>query len=151
MIDVNVKVDWDQGQQDQVQLALLKNLQRAVVFLHTQVLEALNVPNTGSRVKRVRGPLRGKGKRKTRGSYTVYANPSKPGEAPRKRTGFGQRNVRYSINEKEGTGRVGVSVNAAYMAYLEVGTAKVAARPWLLVTIRKYLPQLRAIFFAESS
>ena len=147
MIEANVKVDWDASQMDEANLILMTNLERAIVFLHTQVLHALNVPNTGSRVKRVRGPLQGKGKRKTRGSYTVYANPSKPGEAPRKRTGFGQRNVRYSIDKKTGTGRVGVSVNAAYMAYLEVGTSKVAARPWLLATVKKFLPQIQAILF----
>lgn len=137
---VSVHVNWHgEEAMDDVRLVVWKSVQKAVVFLWEKVQEALDVPNTGVRVKRLF----------RRGSYTVYPDPSKPGEPPRKRTGYGQRNVLYSLDQREGTGRVGVSANAEYMAYLEVGTRRVAARPWLMATAQAVLPQLRAIFFRE--
>jgi len=102
-----------------------QGLQRAVVHLHTKLLEALNTPNTGVRIKRRRG----------KGAYTTYPTPSKPGEPPRKRTGWLQRSVVYQIDRAGLSATVGVTANARYGAYLELGTARVAARPWLLATL----------------
>ena len=63
-------------------------------------------------------------------------NPSKPGEAPRLRTGFGRSNV--VINHKGGNNphaRIGVTRNGMYMFWLEIGTRKIARRPWLMKTL----------------
>ncbi len=86
-----------------------------------------------------------------RGSYTAYPSPSKPGEPPRKRTGWLARNVTYEVDGKNGVARVGLTANARYGIYLELGTSRMAARPWLLVTARKLAPQLEAIFREEFS
>src|SRR5262245_37109609 len=132
---VEARVEWDGDKAlGEVRTALVESVVRATVFLWQAVQKTLNTPNTGRRVKRKRG----------KGSYTIYPNPSKPGEAPHKRTGFGQRNVLYSIDRKEVSGRVGVSANAKYMAYHEAGD-----RPWLLVTVQRILPELRRLFFSD--
>lgn len=102
-----------------------QGLQRAIVLYHNKVLEALNTPNTRVRVKRFRG----------RGMRATYPNPSKPGEPPRKRTGWLQRNVVYSIDRATLSARVGVTQNARYGAYLEVGTSRMLARPFLRSTL----------------
>lgn len=115
-----------------LQKSHLEALSRATIFLHTEIMTALNVPNTGRRVKRKRG----------RGSYTIYPNPSKPGEAPRKRTGWLQRNVVYFIDRGNLSSRVGLTANARYGIALELGTRKMAARPWLLATAQRLAPRI---------
>jgi len=69
------------------------------------------------------------------GSYTIYPNPSKPGEAPRLRTGFGRNNVVVNHDPNGQYTRVGVTRNGIYMFYLEVGTRHIARRPWLMRTL----------------
>src|SRR3990167_3094501 len=49
-----------------------------------------------------------------------YLNSSKPGEPPRKRTGFGAGNVIYEFDRKAMASRVGVLRNDKYMAILEL-------------------------------
>jgi hypothetical protein len=116
-----------------------ENLARATVFFWQQCVEALNVPNTGQSV-----PKRGGGSR------TIYPNPSKPGEPPRKRTGWGQRNVRYELDKARLKSRVGVGVNAMYMAMHEAGIRGVK-RPWLLTTLDRHLEQIRALASGRST
>lgn len=112
-------------------------LQRAVAFLHAKLLEELNTPNTGTRVKYRKG-----GKRRSR---TVYRDPSRPGEPPRKRTGWLQRNVLYELDKAALRARVGVSSSAIYGMFLDLGTVRMQARPWLAVTVKKYAAQMRAL------
>ncbi len=115
------------------------NLARAVAYYHSKLMETLNTPNTGQRVtSRTRRTPSGR-----RASSTIYLNPSKPGEAPRKRTGWLQRNVVYSLDRASLTGTVGCTVNAKYGLYLELGTRTMAPRPWLLATLKRYTPQLQ--------
>lgn len=112
--------------------ATAEGLTRATVMYHTKARMALNVPNTGVRVKvRKRQP----GSNKT--TRTIYPNPSKPGESPRKRTGWLQRHVVQEIDTKKMASRVGVQKNAIYGLYLELGTKHVARRPWLVATLMK--------------
>src|SRR5689334_11890578 len=98
---VTTKIDWHANDaQEQIRLVLLDGLTRATVWLWTKLQEVLNVPNTGVRRKSSR--------RKTPSgrpaSYTVYPSPSKPGEPPRKRTGWLARNVKYEVDKQEGVG-----------------------------------------------
>jgi len=72
-------------------------------------------------------------------SVTIYPYPSKPGEAPRKRTGWGQRHIVWEFDATRIAGRVGVSAAAIYMLFLELGTRIVKRRPWLVVTLMKNL------------
>ena len=116
-------------------------IRRATIFLHAQARIAVSVPNTGVTKTRKRKTKTKGGKTFEKGSsYTVYENPSAPGQPPRtrKRTGF--RNVvhEYNDNDRDPRGRVGVKQGGIHLAYLEVGTARVKARPWLLATLRKF-------------
>lgn len=97
-------------------------IRRLVIYFWTAVENALNVSNP-----------------------RPYKTPSKPGEPPRKRTGFLQANVKYELDKQAMAGRVGIAANAKYGVYLEMGTRWMAARPWLLATLTKILPQLQVI------
>lgn len=99
-----------------------EGIQRAVAFYHTKLLEALNVSNP-----------------------RPYTTPSKPGEPPRKRTGWLQRNVAYELDEAKGEARIGVRENAKYGAYLELGTRFMKARPWLVATLKKHWNTIKAL------
>lgn len=118
--------------------AKLRALRRATVYLWTQLQRTLNVPNTGTSVR-----LRS-GRRVTR-----YLDPSKPGEPPRKRTGWLQRNVAYEIDSEKLTVKIGCTANAPYGLYLELGTSRMAPRPWLLVTAQKHARQIEQIVGEE--
>ena len=97
-----------------VEGACWEGIQRATVFLHAQCQQALNVSNP-----------------------RPYDSPSRPGEAPRKRTGFLQRNTLYDLSKVELRGRVGVRQNAMYGLFLELGTRHIDPRPWLWATVRR--------------
>ena len=117
----------------QLRQATAAGLRRATHYLHQECRRAVSVPNTGVSVpvkRRTPG-----GNKRTR---TIYPRPSLPGEPPRLRTGFGQRHVLMEFDATRPAGRVGVGSNAMYMFYLEVGTRRVARRPWLLATLMKY-------------
>ena len=120
--------------------ATAEGLQRAGIFYHTACKHKVNVSNAGVRKTRQRDTKAGK-----KGStYTVYPNSSKPGEAPRARTGFGRQNIVYEYNDnpKDPAVRVGVARNGKYMFWLEIGTKRVAARPWLLRTLLEHKEQI---------
>lgn len=112
----------------QLAKATAVGLLRATVFYHAQCQRAVSRPNTGVRVRT----------RKGKSTRTVYPNPSKPGEPPRLRTGWGRSHVVREFDKSVPAGRVGVSQAAIYMFYLEIGTRKVKRRPWLLATLMKY-------------
>jgi hypothetical protein len=52
---------------------------------------------------------------------TIYPNPSKPGESPRMRTGFGRKNIVGGFSRTTMTYRVGYTRAARYMAFHELG------------------------------
>lgn len=137
MIKATLKIN-DGDPTAQVVAASWKGLQRAVVFLWTSIQAALNTSANPQSVKRRGG-----------GSRTVYTSPSKPGEPPHKRTGHLQRNVLYEFDEANKSAKVGVTQNAKYGMFLEVGTKRVAARPWLLATLNKVWAQLEALAGSE--
>lgn len=68
--------------------------------------------------------------------------PSLPGEPPHKRTGRGRASVAYEVSGL--VGRVGTNVK--YLRWLELGTLRVAARPWLRRALRESQAQITAIF-----
>lgn len=121
----------------QLRSATTVGLQRATVFYHQHCRMAVSKPNSGQRVK-VRRKTKGGNKR----SRTIYPNPSKPGEPPRLRTGFGQRHILVEFDKSVPAGRVGIAQNAIYMFYLEVGTRRIRRRPWLLATLMKFQEQI---------
>ena len=109
-------------------------LAMATQHYHSQLKQAVNIPNTGKRG-------RGKGGRY---SKTTYPNPSKPGEPPRKRTGFGQRQIVREIDRQNIVARVGLTVAGLYMFYLDQGTKHVEKRPFIIETLNK----IKRVFIA---
>jgi hypothetical protein len=74
-----------------------------------------------------------------------HTTPSLPGEPPRKRTGFLQANIRHHLDKTKLTALVGVTENAKYGLFLELGTRAMEARSFLLSTLKRTLPQLQAL------
>lgn len=124
-------------------------------------------------VRRTRGELKGPLKKtydnfKRRGfsdaeakkfaadQYEKYRH-SKPGEPPRKITGFGQRNIVWRMVDRAlPTARAGLFLNAMYMFFLEKGFiirrrgskskkggTRVEARPWMVVTFNQTMPMFK--------
>lgn len=125
------KLEWNGKEfEQQLRNATATGLKRAGTFYWQKCREAVSRPNTGVSVK-VMYPRKG-GNKRTR---TIYPNPSKPGEAPKLRTGFGRRNIVVNHDPRGRYTRVGVTANGMYMFFLEVGTRKIARRPWLLKTL----------------
>lgn len=118
--------------EQRIKRATAHGLLRAGTFYHAKCREAVSRPNTGQRVKVKRQTPGG-----NRRSRTVYPNPSKPGESPRLRTGFGRNNIVVNHDPKGRYTRVGVTRNGMYMFWLELGTRHVARRPWLMRTLQE--------------
>lgn len=78
--------------------------------------------------------------------------PSAPGSPPHKRTGTLQKSVSFEtswMNLGEAVFLVRVGSNVPYARFLEYGTRKMAARPWLRPGLREYLPTFQRIVMAE--
>lgn len=78
--------------------------------------------------------------------------PSAPGQPPRKRTGTLQKSVSFEtswMNLGEPVYLVRVGTNVPYGRFLEYGTRKMAARPWLRPGLREYLPTFQRIVMTE--
>jgi hypothetical protein len=107
---------------DRIETLAWEKIRRLTLYFWQQVNRALNVSNP-----------------------RPYDTPSQAGEPPRKRTGFLQRNVLYELDRASLTGRVGVSRSALYGLYLELGTARMRARPFIASTLAAHRDKLRAI------
>lgn len=118
-----------------IQGATAEGLQRAGIFYHTACKLKVNKSNPGKRMTRTRDTSAGK----KGSSYTVYPNPSRPGEPPRARTGFGRESIVYEYNDnpKDPRVRVGVTKAGLYMFLLDIGTRFIGARPWLVRVLKE--------------
>lgn len=105
-----------------IRTAAWEGIVRATEFLNAQILRELNVSNP-----------------------RPYKTPSRPGEPPRKRTGFGQANVLREYDREQLRSRTGVARNAMYMLFLELGTRHTDPRPWLWATVQKNMRQIEAL------
>lgn len=120
----------------QIEAAIGKRLDAAAILTVNHVRTMISVE----------GAAKGAPGRNSRGRYTkgrlVYgANPSKPGEPPHKQTGQLARSIAW---ERDGlVARVGTNVK--YSRYLELGTSRMAARPFLNRGLDEMSPQINAI------
>ena len=93
-----------------------------------------------------RGQKKARGNSPGTGTRTIYPNPSRPGEPPRKITGQGQQNIFFAVDPKGQKVKIGVRGGGIHLAYLELGTSRIAPRPWLLTTMLRMTPRLREIY-----
>lgn len=69
--------------------------------------------------------------RRTRGGHRVGLNPSQPGQPPHVLTGRLRQSITHRV-DRDARGFVArVGTNVAYSKFLELGTRKMAARPYL--------------------
>lgn len=68
-------------------------------------------------------------------------NPSRPGEPPHKQTGRLQSSVTREVDDQ----RARVGTNVVYGRYLELGTRKMAPRPWLRRSLDENRDKVRSI------
>ena len=129
-----------------IQESSFNAIARAAKYLQVQLRLVLNGANPLVRVKLKGGPNKGR----RIGRY-LPQNSSKPGEPPRKRTGFLQKSVEVELDKERMTARVGIGENAIYGLFLELGTVRMRPRPWLKVTVTKLLPELKALLASEES
>lgn len=115
---------------DQIGARLNRSARSAVrhagSLLTTRARLIANIPAKRIRSRRTRATAGGKA-----GSQYTRFVPSKPGQPPALRTGFGRRNIDMEVRDNGLKVRIGVRTAAKYMSYLEVGTKRVRPRPWL--------------------
>jgi HK97 gp10 family phage protein len=112
----------------------------ATNIVRARAVQLVSTPAKRIRKKRTRTTSKGK-----KGSqYTVFVG-SRPGQPPQVRRGFGRKNIDVEVYPSQLYARLGVRKNAAYMAYLEVGTGRIQARPWLVRALEETKSALQAL------
>lgn len=118
---------------------------------HRLALKAASVPNPGQVRQFSKGErARRKGEKfRSKTQRTVYPFPSRPGESPRMRTGFGRKNIVMGYSRTLKEGRVGYTRLAQYMTFHELGIryARVGLqqRPTIMPVVRGEQRRLVAI------
>jgi phage gpG-like protein len=108
-----------------------KNVELAAIHLKTRIKENLNQDQERKR-------WTGK-----RGVYYRGFDPSHPGQFPHKLRGDLQRSIAYEMSADKQTAYVGTAQN--YGLFLEIGTTRMAARPWLAPTLQQESGKLAEI------
>jgi len=68
---------------------------------------------------------------------------SLPGEIPHVRSGTGRRSIFHEVDATKQILRVGS--NLVYMKHLEIGTRKMAARPWIRPALKKLEKEIQTM------
>jgi HK97 gp10 family phage protein len=119
-----MSITWD-GEKylKNLEADLGNNLEKAAIFLKGKVKEALN---RSEEYQRFVGD---------HGIWYKGEDPSSPGSPPKKITGALQRSIAHEMGPDRKEAFVGSNVE--YALYLELGTSKMAARPFLRSTLMK--------------
>lgn len=147
-----VNID-DAALQAKLRAALLQAGQNVGAKLVGQLQRKLNASARGETPGSRSGRLRKARAAKRRAARFLYS-PSAPGEAPRKRTGTLQKSVAAEVHQEGDAIVIRVGSNVPYARFLEYGTRKMAARPWLRpgiaeaqsLLVRDFISQLRGSF-----
>lgn len=99
------------------------NLEKAAIYLKGKVKEALN---RSEQYQRFVGD---------HGVWYKGEDPSSPGSPPKKITGTLQRSIAHEMGPDRKEAFVGSNID--YALFLELGTSKMAARPFLRSTLMK--------------
>ena len=163
-----MSVNWYGPQiRRQIESEMRRRVQACCIVVQTHAKDLVNVEGTGKRTSRSRrirtwhgaaGTVAGvqvrtlagghkqtwfgKYHRKSKGSLIYGANPSKPGDPPHKQTGHLLRSITREM-ASQFVGRVGT--NLKYGRWLEQGTSKMAARPWLVRSLNEMASRINQI------
>ena len=121
---------------NKVKQQVARNLEAAAIHLRNRIRENISIPSrtvslsySGGKVKRTLGPRGG--------------DRSKPGEFPHKDTGMLRQSIAYDVDRQNLKARIGTPLQ--YGLYLELGTRKMAARPFLRRTFNEEKEPIRQI------
>ena len=81
---------------------------------------------------------------RSKSGRTWGKNPSLPGEPPKKVTGELQRSIAWVTESDTSSIALQVGTNLEYGRYLELGTSKMVARPYLRATLLERLNRIQA-------
>lgn len=111
----------------QVRGVTAKRILAAAIYLVNKIKESLSTsqPTIGS------------------GGSKKGLDPSRPGDYPKLVTGFLRRGVTYEMDYDTPSARVGT--NVPYGRYLELGTRKMARRPWLTNGLRDFAAGMKSL------
>lgn len=132
----------EQAKQE-IRRLIARQLTAAAIVVKRRAKELLSLPGTTQAIRRMSYHYGDRsysvGKR-----GTVYGSVvSEPGEPPRKQTGRLRASVAHEVDRQRLIARVGTNVD--YGRWLELGTSKMAARPWLRRALYESAVQVRAI------
>lgn len=120
-----------------------RNIKAACMVVRDRAKFLLSAEGTASAIKAHSYSYGGK-KYSVKKRGRIYgAVVSQPGEPPRKQLGHLRRSVAFDVDESNLRGRVGT--NLKYGRWLELGTSKMAARPWLRRALAEVRPQVLSI------
>lgn len=126
------KVEWNGDKfLHNLENNLGQNLEKAAIYLKDHVKTALNRSQPRSRSVG------------DSGVHYKGLEPSAPGEAPKKLVGFLQRSIAHAMSADRQQAFVGT--NLEYGLFLEIGTSKMAARPYLRPTLDKLKDEITRI------
>lgn len=115
---------------------LMGDLSKLAKISDDLLVDTLNDLVMDTQQEAVRGIQRGPASGRTYKRGTVTHKASAPGQFPMSDTGRLASNVEFEVATK-GRQVAVVGTNIVYGAYLEFGTSKMAARPWLMPSFRK--------------
>ena len=123
-IDIKNFVKMTKKVREEYHSHLLRNAKTVGAFMEGEVKKTLSQPGTGRIYKRSGG--------------AIEHQASAPGEPPAVDTGMLRASVTNQvIDVSQSRIEVWIGTNKKYGKTLELGTSKIAPRPWLFVTIKK--------------
>jgi HK97 gp10 family phage protein len=120
-----------------------QRVKKAGIFLRDYIKDKLD----RSQPLRRTGTQRDKKGRFRKGAGRwIGLDPSLPGEYPKKVTGLLRRSIRSDYDPKTVTASIGSTVE--YAKYLELGTDKMAPRPWLTLALEETADKITQIMLS---
>jgi hypothetical protein len=129
---------------NEIREELTRRLHRCAILVHNRAKKLLSLPGTTKAIRSFSYWYGGR-KRTARKKGNVYgAVVSQPGEPPRKQLGTLRQKVVWEV-----VGLVArVGMDQKYGRWLELGTRKMAARPWLRRALDECRDDIRRILTA---
>lgn len=131
------RFDYRNKVRTEIKAGARRNLKAAAILLQNHAKELVSVDGT----TQVPATSKKTGRKLKRTNLAYNTNPSKPGEPPHVQTGRLRASISHEVTGV--TARVGT--NLEYGRYLELGTRKMAARPWLRRSLTEAWTQLQRI------